>query len=282
MVPLTRKLTTSAYIYALQIILALVVLLPIAFALVSSFRPLDDIFKYLSPVTWKTFWPGNVTLEAYENLFALRGFGRTFFNTFYVSAVCVVFGLLVGSMAAFAFSTFEFVGKKLTFAIVILTFMLPFEIIAIPLYSFVNRLGWIDSYYGLIIPNIANGLVIFLFYQFFLDLPKALFESARIDGASWFRVYTQITMPLSKPVTVSAALLIFIQQWESFLWPLIAVRSKEYKLIQVALSDFVTDIMTYWNEMFAAVVLSIIVPVILLLPLQRYYVEGIANTGSKE
>lgn len=282
MVPLTRKLTTSVYIYALQIILALVVLLPIAFALVSSFRPLDDIFKYLSPVTWKTFWPGNVTLEAYENLFALRGFGRTFFNTFYVSAVCVVFGLLVGSMAAFAFSTFEFVGKKLTFAIVILTFMLPFEIIAIPLYSFVNRLGWIDSYYGLIIPNIANGLVIFLFYQFFLDLPKALFESARIDGASWFRVYTQITMPLSKPVTVSAALLIFIQQWESFLWPLIAVRSKEYKLIQVALSDFVTDIMTYWNEMFAAVVLSIIVPVILLLPLQRYYVEGIANTGSKE
>jgi multiple sugar transport system permease protein/putative chitobiose transport system permease protein len=275
-------LTTSAQIYALQIILALIILLPIAFALVSSFRPLDDIFKYLSPVTWRTFWPSNVTFEAYENLFALRGFGRTFFNTFFVSAVCVIFGLLVGSMAAFAFSTFEFPGKKLTFAIVLLTFMLPFEIIAIPLYSFVNRLGWIDSYYGLIIPNIANGLVIFLFYQFFQDMPKALFESARIDGASWFRVYSQITMPLSKPVTVSAALLIFIQQWESFLWPLIAVRSKEYKLIQVALSDFVTDIMTYWNEMFAAVVLSILVPVVLLLPLQRYYVEGIANTGSKE
>lgn len=233
-------------------------------------------------MTWKTFWPGNVTIEAYENLFALRGFGRTFFNTFFVSAACVIFGLLVGSMAAFAFSAFEFAGKKPAFAIVILTFMLPFEIIAIPLYSFVNRLGWIDSYSGLIIPNIANGLVIFLFYQFFQDMPKALFESARIDGASWFRVYSQITMPLSKPVTVSAALLIFIQQWESFLWPLIAVRSKEYKLIQVALSDFVTDIMTYWNEMFAAVVLSIVVPVILLLPLQRYYVEGIANTGSKE
>lgn len=279
---MTRRLTTSAQIYALQIILALIILLPIAFALVSSFRPLDDIFKYLSPVTWRTFWPSNVTFEAYENLFALRGFGRTFFNTFFVSAVCVIFGLLVGSMAAFAFSTFEFPGKKLTFAIVLLTFMLPFEIIAIPLYSFVNRLGWIDSYYGLIIPNIANGLVIFLFYQFFQDMPKALFESARIDGASWFRVYSQITMPLSKPVTVSAALLIFIQQWESFLWPLIAVRSKEYKLIQVALSDFVTDIMTYWNEMFAAVVLSILVPVVLLLPLQRYYVEGIANTGSKE
>jgi multiple sugar transport system permease protein/putative chitobiose transport system permease protein len=279
---LTRKWTTSAYSYALQIILALIVLLPIAFALISSFRPLDDIFKYLSPVTWKTFWPGNVTIEAYENLFALRGFGRTFFNTFFVSAACVIFGLLVGSMAAFAFSAFEFAGKKPAFAIVILTFMLPFEIIAIPLYSFVNRLGWIDSYSGLIIPNIANGLVIFLFYQFFQDMPKALFESARIDGASWFRVYSQITMPLSKPVTVSAALLIFIQQWESFLWPLIAVRSKEYKLIQVALSDFVTDIMTYWNEMFAAVVLSIVVPVILLLPLQRYYVEGIANTGSKE
>lgn len=279
---MTRKLTSSAYVYVIQTVLALIVLLPIAFALVSSFRPLDEIFKYLSPVTWRTFWPGDITFEAYENLFALRGFGRTFFNTFYVSALSVIFGLLVGSMAAFAFTAFDFIGKRLAFFVVILTFMLPFEIIAIPLYSFVNKLGWIDSYSGLIIPNIANGLVIFLFYQFFQDLPKSLIESARIDGASWFRVYSQITMPLSKPVTVSAALLIFIHQWESFLWPLIAVRSKEYKLIQVALSDFVTDIMTYWNELFAAVVLSIIVPVIVLLPLQRYFVEGIANTGSKE
>lgn len=215
-------------------------------------------------------------------LFTERGFGQIFLNTFFVGAANVIGGLLLGSMAAFAFVYFEFRGKTLLFLLVLLTFMIPFEVISIPLYSLVNSLGWVDTYAGIIIPGIANGLVIFLFRQFFLELPTSLVESARMDGASWLRVYTRIVMPLCKPVTVSASLLIFIQQWESFLWPLIVTRSKEYKVIQVALSDFVTEYATYWNEMFAAVILSILIPVVLLLPLQRYYVQGIANTGSKE
>lgn len=269
-------------LYAVHIALALVVLLPLAFALVSSFRPLEDIYKYMSPITWRTFWPSNATLEAYQLLFTERGFGQIFLNTFFVGAANVIGGLVLGSMAAFAFVYFEFRGKTLLFLLVLLTFMIPFEVISIPLYSLVNRLGWVDTYAGIIIPGIANGLVIFLFRQFFLELPISLIESARMDGASWLRVYTRIVMPLCRPVTVSASLLIFIQQWESFLWPLIVTRSKEYKVIQVALSDFVTEYATYWNEMFAAVILSILIPVVLLLPLQRYYVQGIANTGSKE
>ncbi|MFB5269426.1 carbohydrate ABC transporter permease [Paenibacillus enshidis] len=278
-----NRLTRShLLLYAVHIAVALLVLLPLAFAFVSSFRPLEDIYKYMSPITWKTFWPSNFTLDAYQSLFAERGFGRIFLNTFFVGAVNVLGGLLLGSMAAFAFVYFEFRGKTLLFLLVLITFMIPFEVISIPLYSLVNSLGWVDTYAGIIIPGIANGLVIFLFRQFFLELPTSLVESARMDGASWLRVYANIVMPLCKPVTVSASLLIFIQQWESFLWPLIVTRSKEYKVIQVALSDFVTEYATYWNEMFAAVILSILIPVVLLLPLQRYYVQGIANTGSKE
>ncbi|WP_141433037.1 carbohydrate ABC transporter permease [Bacillus sp. 03113] len=269
-------------IYTIHFVLALIILLPLAFALFSSFRSLEDIFKYMSPISWRTFFPTEFTLEAYVNLFTERGFGRIFFNTFFVAVANVVFGLIVGSMAAFAFATFNFRGKTILFLLVLLTFMIPFEIIAIPLYSLVNNLGWIDSYEALIIPGIANGLVIFLYRQFFLDLPKSLLEAARIDGASWFRVYWSIVMPICKPVTVSAGLLLFIQQWESFMWPLIATRSEKYKVIQVALSDFVTEFMTYWNEMFAAAIISVIIPVIILLPLQRYFVKGIANTGSKE
>ncbi|CAG7647177.1 carbohydrate ABC transporter permease [Paenibacillus allorhizosphaerae] len=268
--------------YAIHIILALIVLLPLAFALVSSLRPLDEIFRYMSPVSWRTFIPTHITFDAYVSLFTERGFGRIFFNTFYVSAVNVVVGLIVASMAAFGFVYFSFRGQSFLFLLVLLTFMIPFEVIAIPLYSLVDKLGWIDTYSGIIIPGIANGLVIFLYRQFFLDLPKALIESARIDGASWFKIYAGIIMPLCKPVTVSAGLLIFIHQWESFMWPLIATRSKDYKVIQVALSDFVTEFATYWNEMFAGAVIAVIIPVIVLLPLQRYFVNGIANTGSKE
>ncbi|CAG7616476.1 L-arabinose transport system permease protein AraQ [Paenibacillus solanacearum] len=268
--------------YAIHIVLALVVLLPLAFALVSSLRPLDEIFRYMSPVSWRTFIPTHITFDAYVSLFTERGFGRIFFNTFYVSAVNVLVGLIVASMAAFGFVYFSFRGQSFLFLLVLLTFMIPFEVIAIPLYSLVDKLGWIDTYSGIIIPGIANGLVIFLYRQFFLDLPKALIESARIDGASWFKIYAGIIMPLCKPVSVSAGLLIFIHQWESFMWPLIATRSKDYKVIQVALSDFITEFATYWNEMFAGAVIAVIIPVIVLLPLQRYFVNGIANTGSKE
>lgn len=269
-------------LYIVHIIVALIVLLPLAFALVSSFRPLDEIFKYMSPVTWRTFIPTNVTFDAYISLFTERGFGRTTFNTFYVAFTNVIVGTIIGSMAAFAFSMFRFRGKQILFLLVLVTFMIPPEVVAIPLYSLVDSLGWVDSYYGLIIPTIANGLVVFLYRQFFMDLPSALIESARMDGASWFKIYRSIVMPLSKPVTVSAALLIFIQQWESFMWPLIVTRSKEYQVIQVALSDFTTEYATYWNEMFAAATISVIIPVIILLPLQKFFVQGISSTGGKE
>lgn len=277
-----KKPRSKWLIYLIHILITLIVVLPLAFGLISSFRQLDEIFKYISPVTWKTFFPINLSLEAYFNLFIERNFDRILFNTFFVTIVSVVFGVIVGSMAAFAFTTFTFRGKNLLFFIVLLTFMIPFEVIAIPLYSLVNSLGWIDTYAGLIVPGIANGLVIFLYRQFFLDLPKSLIESARMDGASWFRIYWNIIMPLAKPVTVSASLLVFIQQWESFMWPLIATRSKDLRVIQVALSDFVTESGTFWNELFAAALISIIVPVIVLLPLQKYFVKGVTNTGSKE
>ncbi|MBE1445882.1 carbohydrate ABC transporter permease [Paenibacillus sp. OAS669] len=277
-----RNQGTIPLLYIAHILLGLVILLPLGFALVSSLRPLDEIFRYMSPVSWRTFVPTEITFDAYISLFVERGFGRIFFNTFYVSIVNVVIGLIIASMAAFAFVYFEFKGRNLLFFLVILTFMIPFEVIAIPLYGLVDNLGWIDTYSGIIVPGLANGLVIFLYRQFFLDLPKALIESARIDGASWFKIYAGIILPLCKPVTVSAGLLIFIHQWESFMWPLIATRSKEYKVIQVALSDFVTEFATYWNEMFAGIIIAVIVPVLVLLPLQRYFVNGIANTGSKE
>jgi multiple sugar transport system permease protein/putative chitobiose transport system permease protein len=268
--------------YAIHLLIAFVVLLPLLFAFASSFRPLNEIFRYVAPFTWKTFIPTEFSFEAYITLFTKRGFGKIFFNTFYVTIVTVIIGIIINAMAGFAFAKFAFKGKNLLFLIVLITFMIPFEVISIPLYNLVDQLGWIDSYSGLIVPAIANGLVIFLYRQFFTDIPTALLESARIDGASWGTVFIRIILPLSKPATVSAGMLLFLFQWESFLWPLIATRSKEYKVLQVAMSDFMTEHATYWNEMFAACVLTVLVPVLVLLPLQNYFVHGVTNTGVKE
>lgn len=278
----TVKPASKMLLYLIHAIIGFLVVFPLFFAVVSSVRPLNDIFKYVSPVTWKTFIPLEFTWEAYVNLFVERNFGTILFNTFFVSVTTVVFGILLGSMGAFAFAKFHFPGKNALFGFVLLSFMIPFEVIAIPLYGLVDRFGWIDTYYGLIVPAVANGLVIFLYRQFFLDLPDALIESARMDGAGWLKIYTGIIMPLCKPVTVSAGLMLFISQWESFMWPLIATRSKEYRVIQVALSDFTTEHATLWNEMFALSVIAVIIPTILLLPLQRFFIQGVSSTGIKE
>ncbi|MFC7394520.1 carbohydrate ABC transporter permease [Scopulibacillus cellulosilyticus] len=274
--------TSKVTIYFFHIILACIIVFPLLFALVSSLRPLNDIFKYVAPVTLKTFIPNHITFEAYVNLFTKRGFGTVLFNTFFVAILTVIFGILFGSMAAFAFAKFEFKGKNILFAIVLFSFMVPFEAIAIPLYNLINDLGWVDTYYSLIVPAVANGLVIFLYRQFFIELPDSLIESARIDGASWWKIYTTIIMPLCKPITISAGLMLFISQWESFMWPLIATRSQEYKVIQVAMSDFTTEHATIWNEMFAATVIAFLIPILIVMPLQRYFVRGLANTGNKE
>jgi multiple sugar transport system permease protein len=269
-------------LYATHLVLVVIVVFPLLFALVSSVRPMDDIFKYVSPITWQTFIPTTITFDAYMNLFALRGYGMVMLNTFFIALTTVLFSVIFNSMAAFAFAKFTFKGSEMLFGLVVFSFMIPFEVISIPLYSLVNSIGWIDSYYGLIVPGIANGLVIFLYRQFFMDLPVSLIEAARLEGASWWKIYAGIIMPLCKPVTISAALLTFIFQWESFMWPLIVTRSEKYRVVQVAISMFTTEHATLWNEMFAAAIVAVVVPVVLILAFQRYFVQGVANSGSKE
>jgi multiple sugar transport system permease protein len=134
----------------------------------------------------------------------------------------------------------------------------------------------------LIGPGIANGIVIFLFRQFFSQIPRELAESARIEGASWIAILLRIYLPLSKPVVISAALLMFLFQWESFLWPLIATRSENMKVIQVALVGFEQRYVTVWNELFAAANIAALIPLLLILPLQRFYVQGVTASATKD
>ncbi len=135
-------------------------------------------------------------------------------------------GRSLAIVAGYTFAALRFPGRNVLFFLIVLTFLVPFEAIAIPLYTVVRSIGWLDTYQGLIGPGVANGMVIFLFRQFFAQIPRELAESARLEGASWLTILFRIYLPLSKPVVISAALLIFLFQWESFLWPLIATRSE--------------------------------------------------------
>jgi multiple sugar transport system permease protein len=271
--------TTS--LHMLYILVSLFFLIPLYWALVSSFKENHQIFRDTMPISWKAFYPVPASLDAYIEIFTGKHYGVPVLNTFIVAAATVIGGLFVAITAGFAFARFTFPGKNFLFVATVFTFMVPFEAIAIPLYDLIQRFGWLDTYQALIVPGIANGIAVFLFRQFFADIPSELVEAARLDGAGWFRVLFEIFLPLSKPVVIGASLLLFLFQWQSFLWPLIAVRSDRYKVIQVALSDFELEHYTLWNELFAATIVAAAIPLVLLLPLQRYYVQSVAGTGIK-
>ncbi len=264
-------------VYAL---VAFIFVLPLWWAVVSSLRPNGEVFADIFPMTPKALIPSPLTFEAYTGVFE-RGFGVIIANTMFIALVTMVGGLIVNGAAGFAFAMFEFKGKKLILSLIIISFMLPFEAIALPLYTVTQQLGWLDNVLALIMPSVANGLAVFLFYQFFSQVPRDYMEAARLDGVSWTNILFRIYVPLSMPTCISAALLLFIFQWEAFLWPLLAMPSQQFKVIQVGMAAFQQQYQTIWNQLFAVSVITALIPIALLLPLQRYYVQGLAGAGIK-
>ena len=260
--------------------IAFVFLLPLWWALVSSLRPNTKVFADVFPFTPKALLPSPVSVEAYVGIVQL-GFGGIILNTLLVALLTTIGGLILNAAAGFAFAVFDFKGKRIILSLVILSFMLPFEAIALPLYNVMRQLGWLDSVAALVVPGITNGLVVFLFYQFFRQVPMDYVEAARLDGVSWPNILLRIYIPLSLPTCISAALLLFVFQWEAFLWPLLAMPSQEFKVIQVGMAEFQQQYGTVWNQLFAVAVVTALIPIALLLPLQRYYVQGLARAGIK-
>lgn len=278
-----KNITGKIIKYFVLVLFALVFMLPIWWVMVSSFKTDKSIFADLMPFSGKALWfDSRAYLEAFKDILIHRHFSRAVFNSLFVTFSTVILGVFVTSLCAFSFSVFDFKGKKLLFGIVLVTFMIPFSSIALPLYQIVSKFRMIDTYPGLILPAVANGLSIFLFRQFFMDIPSSYLEAARLDGASWWTIYLKIFMRMSSSIIISAGIIIFMDQWEAFIWPLIAGRSPAMRVIQVAIADLSQDNEIYWNQIFAACTVSIAVPVFIVLPLQKYYIMGIAKSGIKE
>ena len=277
-----RETLEKTLIYALLTLVAAIFLIPLLWAIAASFTPNNLVFRYAYPFSWRAFLPVDFTLEAYRNIFA-RGFERSMINTLILGMTVVVVGGVVNAMAGFAFARFDFAGKRFLFIFTIMvTFLIPIDLTAIPRFILVNNLGWINTWQGLIVPGLASSLVIFLFRQFFEEIPQDLIDAARVDGASWARLFMAVVLPLSTPVMITAALLLFLSQWDSFFWPLLVAPRPEFRVVQVEISNNVGQFQTLWNELLAGSMLAAIVPILLLLPFQRYYVAAITSSGIKE
>ncbi len=276
------KKNVKILIYLFHAVLLTIVFLPLVFALVSSFRPLEDLYKYVRPLTLETFIPKNFTLDAYKDIFVKYRFGTSVMNSIFVAGVTVMAGVVINALAGFAFAKFRFPCKRLLFGIVLLTFMVPFELLSINLYSMMIDFGWVDTFLALIVPSVPNGMVIFLFRQYYLGFPDYLLETSKIDGLNWWGIFWRVVMPNSKAVCISSGLVLFLNQWESFFFFFFVTRSENMQTIQIALNSFRTQYTKEWNNIFAASIIAFLIPILIILPLQKFYVEGITSTGSKE
>lgn len=283
------RIAARALNYLLLTWIALVFVFPIVFMIVSSLKP--DLQLLQDSSSLRAFLPvGDISFDNYTAAFQRVPIGHFIFNSVLVTGLTLVLSLAVCSMAAFAFVFLEFPGRSLMLAVVLATFIVPFEAIAIPLLLVVNKLpwiganglefGWLNSYHVQIVPFVADALTIFLFVQYFRDLPRELVEAARVDGASYFQIYRRVVLPLAGPVFATAAILKFLAMYNQYLWPVMAAQSEEYRPIMVGLQYFF-QLNIAWGEMMAYLTV-ITVPVLLFyLSLQRAFIASIASTGVK-
>ena len=277
----TRKTLSTVVLYAVLAAIAVIALFPLIYIILASFRTDEEIFRYALPFSIHTLIPVEWTLENYKVIFTQFSFWRPILNTCLVVLILVPLNLMVASVAAYAFAFFDFKWKNALFAIFIVSFMVPTDSIALPLYSLISDMGLVNSLTALILPSISSGLAMFLFTQFFRGIPKSLLEAARVDGANWSHIFFRIVIPLSIPVFITAGLMIFVSEWNNYLWPLLVTRSEEVRTIQVSLAYFKDENETFWSYIYAASSISAIVPVLVYLPLQTYFVQGIASSGIK-
>ena len=278
----TFKISISQVILtAVAAVVALLFFLPFAWMVTSAVRPGEEIFRFLSPLSVYSLIPKTLTAENFARL--LNGeVGRTVFNSIFVTALTVVFGLMVSATAAFALSVLHFPLRSAVFAMVVISFMIPFDAIAIPLADTFRAVGLQNTYAGLVLPAIANGLAIFVLRQFFLGIPKEMVEAARVDGANWWTIFSRIYVPLSKPALISAGLLLFVGQWQAYLWPLLIVTEPSMQVAPVALAQFVGQYQSNFGTMFAGATIVSLIPAVILLSLQPCFVRSVSSQGLKE
>jgi len=273
--PRRRRLPFSAW-HLVLFPLALIMLLPLMWMIVTSLETQAESLHF-PPV----LVPGSLQLDNYPNALRSAPFGRWFLNTFIVTTVVVVSNLLLCSLAGYAFARIRFFGREATFMLLLATLMVPFQVVMIPTFLIVKKLGLFDSLPALIAPNLVSAFGIFMLRQFFRTLPVELEEAARIDGASRLGVLFKIVLPLSLPALATLAVIQFMWTWNDFLWPLIAVFSQRNFTLQLGLTVFQGSHDVFWPLVMAGNVMSMIPMLVVFFAAQRYFVRGIATTGLK-
>lgn len=226
--------------------------------------------------------PTNISLlENISTVFRWIPFGRFFLNSVIYAGTVTLSTLFLSSLAGFGFAKYRFPGRDIIFMLILGTMMVPAQVTMIPVFLQLMWLGWLDTYQGLIVPGLVSAFGIFLMRQFIKTIPNEYIDAARIDGASDFKIYWILILPLSKSALNALGIFTFMATWTNFLWPLIVISSESKKTLPLGLVYFTYQYGTYWNLLMTGVLLATIPVIIVFLIFRRYFIRGITLTGIK-
>jgi len=269
-----NRRVTRLLIYAVLTAGAVIAVAPFVWMILTSLKSYRE-------VATRAVLPATLRFSNYVEAWNTAPFARYFANSLFVS-ICTVLGVLATSvLAAYAFSWLNFAGKGWVFTVFLATMMIPGQILLIPNFLTVTRLGWVDTYWAQIIPWIASVFNIFLLRQFFATIPKELYDAAVLDGCGHFRYLMQVILPLCKPALITVGLNTFLGSWNALQWPLVVTRSESMRPVQVGLTYFLTESGTDTQEMMAAAAMTIFPIVVIYFFAQKQFMEGISTSGLK-
>jgi ABC-type glycerol-3-phosphate transport system permease component len=267
------SLPARTVVYLLVLVSVLVVMFPLIWMLFSAVKTNGEIIDPNAPLI-PTHWRWSNIKDAWQ----AAPFGRYFLNSAIFSVVTTVGQVATGLLAGYAFAMFEFPFQRVLFYTVLSGLMIPFTVVLVPVVEILGKLDWIDTYQGLIVPNIASALGCFLFRQFFLGVPVELGEAARIDGAGEWRIFFTIYRPLAGPMTAAFGMIAFLQNWNNFLFPLVVTDSQKLMMVSQGLTVFQADPINKvsYNLLMAGSLIAVVPVLVVALFAQRRVVDGLA------
>jgi multiple sugar transport system permease protein len=275
-----QGLISRILVQGIIVLMSIVLMIPFGWMLSTALKPIEQVFDFPptwipQPIMWENFWIGwtHVPMTRY------------LLNTLYITLVAIVGVVASSSLVAYGFARLRAPGKEVLFLLLLSTMMLPQQVTLIPNFLFFKWLGWLNTYKPLLAPAFTGiPFFIFLLRQFYMTIPLELDDAARIDGCGALGIFWRIMLPLAKPAVATVAIFVFFNRWNSFLWPLIYLRSPEKYTLAVGLSFFHSQqggALTHWNWLMAVTLLVAIPPLLVFFFAQRYFVQGIALTGIK-
>lgn len=257
-------------IHVLMLGLAALTAAPLVWMVSASLMPPGGASSY--PIR---FIPEIFTLEHYDVLFTRLHLGKYFFNSTLLAFSITFLSLLINSLAGYAFAKFRFPGRDRLFKFLLTALVIPAQVTMLPLFLMLNKMGLINTYWGIIIPGMASIFGIFLIRQYALSIPDSLIEAARMDGAGDFRIYWTIILPLCRPILVTLGIFTFMGTWNDFLWPLIVMTDDSMYTLPVALANLSGEHVQDTELMMAGSVLTVLPVILVFMVVQRYYIQGI-------